>query len=222
MSIILNPGFSGYVSVESDSKEFYKQDIHSFKEATDFIDLYGKSVPGGSLLRATVIPLRTDCWGDFAKDFFLPTFINHAIKVDNVVLKIIASVFAIALDIVTFIPRLIASPFRAIYNHKHKSEHALIGLIKDKPEFTQAVKSGVLKIRVKFENVDIQTDADLNIRTAKQFAVDGYTTVTISRLPGIKEQSEFNDRTASYMEIEGEWDVQSSATGKSQHLRFAY
>lgn len=222
MSIALNPGFSGSISVMGKSNELYRQEIHSFKEATDFVNKYGKSVPGESLWKATIIPLRTDNWKDFAIDLFLPTFINHAIKVDNIALKIIASLFAIALDIITFIPRLVASPFRAIYNNKHKSEHPLEGLLKDKPKFTQAAKSGVLKIQVKFENVAIQEDEDLNTKTAKKFAVDGFLMVTIKRLPELKaNQPEFNEESVDYMLVEGEWDAQSRETGKSRVLRSA-
>lgn len=49
---------------------------------------------------------------DFAKDLFLPTFINRALKVDGLASKIFTSIGAIALDLFTFIPRLIATPFR--------------------------------------------------------------------------------------------------------------
>lgn len=66
-----------------------------------------------------VVPLRTQNLGDFSRDFFLPTFVNLSLKIHNTALKIIASVFAVALDILTFPVRLLTSPFRAYYNHTH-------------------------------------------------------------------------------------------------------
>lgn len=224
MSIVLNPGFSGYISIGNDySRELYREEVHSFEEAKNFIDFYGKSVQGCSLLRATLIPLRTDNWKDFAKDFFLPTFVNHALKVDRLASRIFVSFFAIILDVFTFIPRLIASPFAVIYNYKNKSDHPLINLIKDNSDFELSIDSGFFEIKLNLENVNIQYDTHLNARTAKQVSIDGYVTVTTKKFHGeIEEESDFNERAAVYKEADGEWDLKSSISGNSDILRSDY
>jgi hypothetical protein len=68
------------------------------------------------ILSATLKPVRTNNFQNFAKDFFLPTLVNHAIKVENIIGKIFAILGALILDtltfpirIVTFIPRVISN-----------------------------------------------------------------------------------------------------------------
>ena len=43
---------------------------------------------------------------NFAKDFFLPTTLNHAVKVQNIVLKVFAILASLVLDTVTFVSTL--------------------------------------------------------------------------------------------------------------------
>jgi hypothetical protein len=55
-----------------------------------------------SLFTATLITIRTNTLCNFANDFFLPTVVNHAIKIDNQITKYFAIVIALTLDIITF------------------------------------------------------------------------------------------------------------------------
>jgi len=118
MAVILNAGFHGHVTVQDKAgRELHQRYIASEAEGHRFIGQYGKSVvQGWSILKASMIPIRTDNCRDFCKDFFLPTFVNNALAVNNCVLKIVASIFAILWDLATFLPRFIATPFRLIYN----------------------------------------------------------------------------------------------------------
>ena len=50
---------------------------------------------------------RVDTWKNLAKDLFLPTFINRALRVENLVGAIFASFFAIILDLATLPFRLL-------------------------------------------------------------------------------------------------------------------
>ncbi len=77
-----------------------------------------------SIVAATVIPVRTNNLKNFSKDFFLPTTINHAVKVQNIVDKIFAVLAALPLDVLTFPVRLLTCIPRIISNTKQE-EHLL-------------------------------------------------------------------------------------------------
>jgi hypothetical protein len=222
MSVVLNPGFSGYVAVEDQSgKEIFRKAITSPKEAKEFVDMHGKSVPGYSMLKASIILPRTDNIRDLSKDLFLPTFINHALKVNNFILRLFASVIAIIFDVITLIPRLIVFPFKA-NSDRNKTEHSLVSLVKANPDSQEAIKDGILKIKVAFQEVKMGTDPLLNMRTAKKFAVEGSLLVITKTLPESREESQFNDESIDFLEIDGEWDAQSRVEGTSKHLHVSF
>ncbi len=75
--------------------------------------------------------VRTHSASMFAQDLLLPTVIQHAWKVNNIVLKIVAVAFAFALDLATLPIRLLRCIPRAVANSKQE-EHPLLTLIKDK------------------------------------------------------------------------------------------
>lgn len=76
-----------------------------------------------SLIKATLCPVRTDSGKNFAIDFFLPTTINHAMKVQNTVRKIFAILGSLLLDAITFPIRLLRGPFRMATNKKQSNHH---------------------------------------------------------------------------------------------------
>lgn len=82
-----------------------------------------------AILPAALIPVRTNNLENFAKDFFLPTTINHAIKVNNTVLKIFAILVSLVLDTITFPIRLLTCIPRIISNAAHKKDPLLKYLI---------------------------------------------------------------------------------------------
>lgn len=73
-----------------------------------------------SLISATFKPVRTNNLSNFSKDFFLPTTVNHAIKVQNTVGRIFAVLASLVLDAVTFPIRLLTCIPRVISNSKQK------------------------------------------------------------------------------------------------------
>jgi hypothetical protein len=95
----------------------YYQDISSPAEAIDFTGLYGESVPPHDWIRATLIPTRTDDLKSFAKDLFLPTFVNQAMKVQELSRWIFAAFFSLIIDLLTLLPRLCAAPIKVFYDH---------------------------------------------------------------------------------------------------------
>lgn len=74
------------------------------------------------LFESLVIPIRTDNLDNFCKDFFLPTLINHALKFNDIALKIIYSVVLTICDIITLPIRLITAIPRYLYNSAHPKE----------------------------------------------------------------------------------------------------
>lgn len=203
MSLGSIPSVSGYISVKKDDVVLFQQEIRkmdAFGEISEFINEKGQSVPESSLFKATIIPLRTDSWKDFAKDLFLPTVVNHAIKTDGIVLKVFASLFAIALDVVTFIPRLVISPFKAVYDRKHKTEHPLATLIKNKPGGAEAIKSGTVQIAIDFNETIVGESEKID------FSIKGSKTVTIRPLPRVINDANFTHSRRVFRKTDqGEW-----------------
>lgn len=95
-------------------KEFKNSD--QFRPVQE--EMMGRKFVG--ILPGAFVPVRTNNCGRFAQDFFLPTVINHAIHVKNVVVKIFAILGALVLDVLTFISRILTCIPRAIINAKQK------------------------------------------------------------------------------------------------------
>lgn len=64
------------------------QCIQNYNSAEDVISLFNDSLihERVGLFKALIITVRTHNLKDFAKDLFLPTFFNHAMKADNLAL----------------------------------------------------------------------------------------------------------------------------------------
>jgi len=79
---------------------------------------------------AAAKPLRTESIKNFAKDFFFPTLVNHALKINNIVKKIFVSLLAIMFDLVTFPCRLfVGIPLVLLQKDSHKKDHPLIKIV---------------------------------------------------------------------------------------------
>ncbi len=74
-------------------------------------------------------------------------------KINNIAIKVIASIFAIALDIVTFPVRFFATPFRIYYNSKHPEEKHPINQLIHEP------KSDVVNLVYKIQSNIIENPA---------------------------------------------------------------
>lgn len=89
------------------------------------------SVPTTSWIKAILIPTRTHEWGCFAKDLFLPLFINYALKINNVILKFFASLPSLIVDVITIPIRLISSPYQLWKRYKQPISHPLFNYINE-------------------------------------------------------------------------------------------
>jgi len=83
--------------------------------------------------RARLYPVRTNQYKSFAKDFFLPTIMNHTIydleKIQSTMGKVIKIAKDLFLDIITFPLRLLTCLPRIIMNYS-KKENSLLTYLK--------------------------------------------------------------------------------------------
>lgn len=71
-----------------------------------------------TVLSGTWKPIRTNNLTNFAKDFFLPTTVNQALRIQNTIGKVIAAVVALFVDLLTLPIRVIMAIPRVIMNSK--------------------------------------------------------------------------------------------------------
>lgn len=77
-------------------------------------------------LDSLLLTTRTDSWEHFRDDFFLPGFVNTALKCDELIPKIILAICLIPLDLLTLAVRLVTLLPRYIYNSGYlKESHPL-------------------------------------------------------------------------------------------------
>ena len=79
------------------------------------------------VFEATLYPVRTNELKNFAKDFFLPTTLNHAVHLRNTAIRVMGIVLALGLDMITFPIRLVTCFPRATVNFvRNFTENPLI------------------------------------------------------------------------------------------------
>ncbi len=211
MNIQLTPSFAANVEIKDlNGAILYQQNFNSDQDLKDFIVKYGKSKPGWSLLEGLVRPLRMDSWQHFAEDFFLPTFVHYALKVNQVALKVIASIFAIALDVITLPIRFITAPFYAYSNYNylepaHLIEHDLgiaghdvVNLCYDKKETIVGAPVGGLP------------------QNGSKYTYKGTKKVALKNLVGgVSGRPIEVEKIESYVNVNGQWNWTKQITGSA-------
>ncbi|MBA2727246.1 MAG: hypothetical protein H0U49_03625 [Parachlamydiaceae bacterium] len=147
------------------------------------------NVTGAGGLEAAFVVVRTDNWKDFAEDLFLPMFVNHILKIDNVALRILTAIPAIAFDILTLAPRIAISPFRAIYNHFLPSKvNELSKIIVENVPLEKrnlalaAIQKGLITVKLREESVDFE-DAENSLRANQKVSLHSFL-IAVKKLPG--------------------------------------
>lgn len=105
-------GFQMTVSSQGIEKKIDLDPIE-FDQVVSYCNRGRKSV---NFFAATLYPVRTNTLANFAKDAFLPTVMNHAIKVENTALRVLAIIGALFLDLITSPIRLLAAVPRIVLN----------------------------------------------------------------------------------------------------------
>lgn len=221
--INFSPNFSGHIVVENmKGNELFRKEINSTDQIREFIQANGESTPYHSILKACFIPIRTQNWPILAKDLFLPTFINRALKIDNVALRVFASCFSIILDLMTLIPRLITTPFRISYNNKqNRNNHPLLRVVNidlDSLDSKEIEKNSLLKIKVNFKRTIIEQNT---FKFARVGTGNGFCLVSIDGFHEVKKTPEFRlfrIDTDDYLEHNGEWVKQASSGGETNQI----
>lgn len=117
------------------------------------VEGYCKSRNSVPIIPAIFKPVRTNNLKNFAKDFFLPTTINRAIKVQNTVGRIFAILFSLVLDTITFPIRLLTCIPRVISNSK-QGEHPLFKYLKDQKVDKKLLESDHVLVELAWETTD--------------------------------------------------------------------
>lgn len=96
---------------------------------------------------ALIKPVRTDTWENLATDFFLPTLINHALKVEDTFRKYIAIVIAVVVDGATLIIRVFTVLPR-IYSNSNEPEHFLKQYLKKEGVDPKLLESNFVRVKM--------------------------------------------------------------------------
>ncbi len=150
------------------------------------------------------------------------------LKINNIALKIIVSIFAIALDIITAPVRFFLKPFRIYDNYKYpETEHPITNLIRENPFSQKAIDDNFVNLCYEVQDVEM-TDPSApgeegNIfQNARKSAVKGTIQIALRRMPGgIENQSSEEEEVRSYLGMNGDWVVEGFIKGSSSHYTYA-
>lgn len=189
-SIHLVDGFQANIQIKDKRGAIlWQKPLASKEEVKDFIKQNSTSKPGWSSLLDIVTPLRTQNLKDFSKDLLLPTFVNYSLKINNLALKIIASIFAVALDVVTLPLRLMTTPYRIYYNYKNpEAEHPLTQLMNEN-QAQKKIDEDVVRLCYEVQNIQMDPPTEKNggwSQEARGQTISGTMKVALKRLPGEK------------------------------------
>lgn len=189
MSIELTPAFQANIQAKDQKGNIlFTKTCSSEEEARIFLKTYGTSRQSWGVLQGLAVPFRTQNIKDLATDLFLPTFIHSALRIDNIALKLIASIFAIALDLVTMPIRFITTPFRmsdqAYYYPEEKHPLALEIAQRTQPQII--VEDPVVDLCYEMQKVHVVPPTAENQFTgsATKSVVKGTLHVALRTLPG--------------------------------------
>lgn len=107
-------------------QQIYKSVFSNPNKFDTFVRVFCRSRRSWGVILSAAIPVRTSL-KDFHKDFFLPTVVNRALKI-NGLSKVIYVLLALVFDVVTFPMRVVTVIPRAIYNTE-RQPHPLYELL---------------------------------------------------------------------------------------------
>lgn len=198
-------GYRATVQILDQNKALlHEEKCASNEELQTFLQTYGNSKERSHFLFYSFVPLRTDNANNFAQDFFFPNFLS-VLRTDNLVVKLIAALFAIAFDLATFPVRLIALPFRIWYNSAYpETPHPMLTLIKESPE--------IVTVECSIYNLEEDDDDEEGYKRALGYTAKLTMDIALKRFPGWLG-SEFYEKHSglSYMrDNKGEWVCEQS------------
>lgn len=171
-------------------------------DVNETLDHLGKSTEGYGILASCLFQARTDTLSHFAKDFFCPTLFNYALKINNIALKILASLFALILDAATLVCRFFTAPYKIYSDRKNYKEHELISFMNrncpESLELNKAIKKGIFYIEAWYIKIDQLPEREVckDFMTTKYAlkTLKGQLMVTTKPLHGTREYSKFEEK----------------------------
>lgn len=109
------------------------------------VKLHSAKVVG--LFAATLRPVRSDVARNFAKDFFLPTTLNQAIKVRSVAIKVFAILGSLVLDLLTFPLRLLTC-IPTVLTNSSPDKHPFYQFLKGQNVDQKLLESGHVDVKI--------------------------------------------------------------------------
>ena len=227
----LRPG-SGFVSSEHFNREAFSYRLENLGAPTTTIDISALDVEcadarsfindwknghskSGIGFWEGLVCARIDSRKNFAKDFFLPTVVNRASKVNNLALRFFACLFAVVIDIASFPLRLLISPIQAIYRSRHPEIHPLKSLLPgdlapaDQPkELTDALAEGIVTVEYALHTYSVIKESNGDIRTEENTTLN-VAQIALERQPGFNnnESAETQYHASHLLKSGGnEWD----------------
>lgn len=127
------------------NKEEWKEYSQAFEAEEERLVVY----PWTCLL----IPTRVNSFVGVSKDLFLPTTVNLALKINNLIAKTLMVIGCALLDAITFPVRLLTGiPWKIMTPKKEDNNLFKFLLQKNVPE--EILKADYVKVKVEFENID--------------------------------------------------------------------
>jgi len=221
MTTPLIPGFQGKIEFCSlkgkslDSCEFVKKETFS-----QFLKENAKSKRGYSLIQSALCPARTTFGKELAQDLFFPTFIHYALKIDNIALKIFASLLALPFDLITLPIRFVALPFRArrLYQNPEKP-HPLAERIGE----TLSQNASEITLRYAACTTDLIKTEKLEGQTIENWEkkeTTGEVRIALKRIPGPKKtQHKGETKVSQFVKCNEIWNEMRSYKTSSEFSR---
>lgn len=154
------------------------------------------------IILATLKPIRTNNLENFSKDFFLPTTINHAIKVQHIVGKIFAILASLVLDVLTFPIRLLTCIPRVISNAR-QTENLLHKYLVAEGVDKKLLQSDHVKVRLEWEKTS-------------QYPTSHWTTSDGVQYSSHSQEKHWSEKNVNFIEVpmyEGEDHLASGMSG---------
>jgi hypothetical protein len=223
-------GYTGFVAVQDVSgNDLYRSPIQSKKEMDDWIKANELSVEGWGITKSSFVPVRVDNCDDFSKDLFLPTFVNHVLKINNLFFKLLASIFALPWDVLTLPCRLIGVFFRLADKEERLPVHRLI---ENNPSFEGVRKNGVVRLVAHLEYTWVTKTFSQLRQAIRGEGVDGplgdvpfeavresedvLCEVYLKALPWLQNKKQKSTSVGLFRRgSEGEWNCQGLGSSKS-------
>lgn len=224
MSVNLEFGYKGYVTVQdAKGRDLYRREIQSDREIEPWIEANKPSVQGWGVLKSSFVPVRVDNLADFFRDVYFPTFINHALKINNICLRILVSCVAIVWDLITLPIRSLTWPIRMYSYHYNSKPLPVEELIKTSPHFAEAKRDGVVRLVARGEYTrhvqslgDFINDPKLKHlpNTATRNTLEVTRFVTLKALPWCQEGHTSRDWTENFwMDLDNQQWLLCGSTG---------